>query len=217
MIRAAATSLIALMGLACASPTAACSMRPGYKVPSNLDLAVAGETIVIATVEGERGGDDSRLGTVITRPTVLLKGKILPDRIELDRAGLGNDRWKAQRSDPRELREPNPDALSGGCVRYTFDKGMQLVLFLKRGEDGKLAPYRSAFSRDAEDVTGPDALWVRAVREYSAISMLPKPRRKARLKARIAELRAMPGDPGAAAIADDLQIELSGKQLGSYD
>lgn len=215
MIRAAlALSVGAVLA---AAPASACSVVPGYKVPTNLDLAVAGETIVLATVEGERKGEDLWSSAVVVRPTALLKGDSLPDRIELLGASLEAGAWKVQRSDPLELRRPNPDALSGGCVRYVFAKGMQLVLFLKRGDDGKLVPYRSPFSRDAEDVAGAEALWVRAVREYAALSKLPEADRKSGLKARIAELRAMPDDPGAAALADDLQIELSGKRLPPYD
>ena len=209
--------LLAVSGLASAAPAAACSMIRGYEVPTNLDLAVAGDTIVLATVEGERKGEDSWSGVVFARPTLLLKGDALPARVELEGVGLETRKYKARRSDPRELRRPNPDALIGGCVRYIFAKGMQLVLFLKRGEDGKLVPYRSAFSRDAEDVAGPNALWVRAVREYAAISALPEAERKARLAARIAELRAAKDDSDASAIADDLQIELSGARLPPYD
>jgi hypothetical protein len=217
MIRATLTLMLTVAGLASAAPAAACSVMRGYKVPTNLDLAIAGETIVLATVEGERKGKESWSGAVLAKPTLLIKGNALPDMVELEGVRLESNGQRAQHSDPRELRRPNPDTQIGGCVRYTFARGMQLVLFLKRGEDGKLTPYRSAFSRDAEDVVGPHALWVRAVREYAAISALPESGRKARLEARIAELRATQDDPDAAAIADDLQIELSGERLQPYD
>lgn len=215
MIRAALA--LAAGALSAAAPASACSPVPGYKVPTNLDLAVAGEAIVLATVERERKGEELWSGAVVVRPTLLLKGDALPDRIEIAGAGLEARRWKARRSDPLELRRPNPDALGGGCVRYVFAKGMQLVLFLARDDDGKLVPYRQPFSRDAEDVAGAGALWVRAVREYAAISKLPETDRNKGLEARIAALRAMRDDPDAAAIADDLQIELSGKRLPPYD
>lgn len=217
MIRAVPAAMVAFAAIACNTPAWACSPVPGYQVPTNLDLAVAGETIVLATVESERKGEDAWSGTVVVKPTLLIKGSALPTALELEGAGLQTRKRKARRSDPSELRRPNPDALIGGCVRYIFAKGMQLVLFLAPGENGKLMPYRRPFSRDAEDVAGPDALWVRAVREYAAISTLPEAERRPRMAARITELRTMRNDSDASAIADDLQIELSGTRLPPYD
>ncbi|HWK37040.1 hypothetical protein [Sphingomonas sp.] len=196
----------------------ACSMMPGYKVPTNLELAVAADTIVVATVEDSRPGDSDWSGSVIARPTLLIKGPALPDSVEIRRAGLDDAmRRKATVSAPRELRAPNPDAMMGGCVRYFFTRGMKLVLFLKRDPTGALEPYRSAFSRDAEDVSSDDALWVKAVREYAAISVVPKEDRKRRLRQRIEELRVRTGDIDAIAIASDMNIELSGKRRPPYD
>jgi len=217
MIRAGLALILGVAGMASAAPARACSVVSGYKVPTNLDLAVAADTIVLATVTGMRKGEGVWSSAVIVRPSLLLKGDTLPESVELPGAVLASDQWSARPSASRELRRANPDTQVGGCVRYVFARDMQLVLFLKRGEDGKLVPYRKPFSRDAEDVTGPNALWVRAVREYAAVSALPEAARKARLHARIAELRAMRDDPDAAAIADDLQIELSGNRLPPYD
>jgi hypothetical protein len=132
----------------------ACSMAPGYKVPTNLELAAAADTIVVATIEGERKAESVWDGT---------------------------------------------------------------ILFLKREPDGSLSPYRSSFSRDAEDVPSDDALWVKTVREYARISQQPAGARKAALKNRIGELSAMTDDPDAAAIAQDMEIELKGKRLPPFD
>lgn len=215
----------------------ACSLVPGHKVPTNMELATTADVIVVATVEDAREGAHFRDNMVLARPTLLVKGDVLPAMVELPGAILGptdeppetsdpavlrawrdeHGGWPARRSDPRELRQPNPDALTGGCVRYVFTKGMKLVVFLKRDETGKLVPYRSPFSRDAEDVPSEDALWVRAVREYAAIGALPKDERKAALRARSEALAAMAGDPDAQAIARDMQIELKGKRLPPFD
>jgi hypothetical protein len=215
----------------------ACSMAPGYKVPTNLELTALADTIVVATVEDERKAGDSWNGVVLVRPTFLIKGATLPGMIELSRAYLGPDEqlpatndvsvlrawrdshggWPARKSDPRELRRVNPDALTGGCVRYIFSKGMKLVLFPRRDTDGTLKPYRSSFSRDAEDVPSDDALWVKAVREYVVIADHPAKERKAALKARIAELSQQPNDPDAMAIAKDMKVELAGKRLPPFD
>jgi hypothetical protein len=197
-------------------PAAACSMAAGYKVPTNLDLATTADTIVIARVDGERKGAEVYDGVVLATPETLLKGSALPPRIELPGAYLITDPDMVVRSAPRELRRPNPGALVGGCVRYTFLPDTRLLLFLKRDESGTLVPYRSSFSRDAEDVAGPDALWAKAVREYVAIAALPEGERPKAMRSRIATLNAT-GDVDDAALAADLVIELSGRRLPPVD
>jgi len=208
---------LAAMAAANAVPAIACSMAPGYRVPTNLELAAVAEVIVVAAVESERPGKGSWDGAVIARPTTLIKGDALPETVEIMGAMLDDgSRMRARYSDPRELRAPNPDAMMGGCVRYIFARGMKLVLFLKRDERGVLRPYRSSFSRDAEDVPADDALWVKAVREYAMISEAATRERKTKLKQRISELRAL-GDADSAAIAEDMMVELKGKRLPPYD
>lgn len=199
---AAAAFAVAIPGQA-----TACSVRGGYKVPTALQLVEAADTIVVATIEGERRGKGTFDGAVIARPTTLLKGSVLPGPIAIEGAGIV-DRLDilVTRSDPHELRQPNPDALGGGCVRYAFRRDMRLVLFLKRDSGGRLVPVRSPFSRDAEDVSGDDARWVRAVREYVAIEKGPLDTQGQRLADRAAVLRRR-GDADSVAIADDLLIE----------
>lgn len=210
-------AMLAGIALTGAAPAIACSMASGYRVPTNLELAVAADIIVVATVESARPGSGAWDGSVIARPTLLIKGDALPEAVDIQGAVLDDDLGRrATRSDPRELRAPNPDAMMGGCVRYFFTRGMKLVLFLKRDEKGILRPYRSSFSRDAEDVSADDALWVKTVREYAALSNVGRGDRKARLKLRIAELRAK-GDADSIAIADDMAVELSGKRRPSFD
>lgn len=200
-------ALFAVAALA-AGPAGACSVEQGYRVPTSLELAAAADTIVIARIDGGTRGATSMESAALATPTALLKGARLPTRIIIPGATIVADpRVLVTRSAPRELREPNRDALSGGCVRYAFRPGMQLVLFLTRGKGGMLTPYRAPFARDAEDVAGPGALWVKAVREYAAISKLAPGLRRAALQRRIAGLRAA-GDADARAIADDMAIEL---------
>ena len=206
--------------LLCGSAAYACSMAPGYKVPTNLELAAAADTIVVSVIEGERKAKDKWDGSLITRPILLLKGASLPALVEVPGAVIADDPRALRMvvaSAPRELREPNPGALIGGCVRYIFVKRMKIVLFLKHDETGKLIPYRSSFSRDAEDVVDDNALWVKAVREYAAISASPKTDWKRLLKDRIAALRANASDADAIALANDMEIELKGKRLSPFD
>lgn len=216
-MRTVLTTLAGLAGTVSAGTAAACSMASSYIVPTNLELAAAADTIVVAVVEGERRTEDRWSSTVLARPIELVKGERMPGQIEIVGASLSLAGEYVAASPPRELRAPNPDALRGGCVRYSFRKGTQLLLFLKRDEAGALKPYRSAFSRDAEDVSGKDALWVKAVREYAAMSGLPRRSWPGRLRRRIAELRARSGDRDAIAIADDMAIELAGKPGPPFD
>lgn len=190
-----------------AGVAAACSVRGGYRAPTALDLAVRADTIVIATVDGARPGPDGDIGSVLAMPGPLLKGRVLPPRIVLRDAMLTTDRRMVFRSSPRELREPNEGALLGACVRYAFTRGMKLVLFLERDATGALVPIRATFARDAEDVTGPNALWVKVVREYAAIANLPADARPDALRRRIVALQAM-GGADARAVAADMETEL---------
>lgn len=198
-----------------ASPAAACSVVSSYRVPTNFELAERADTILLGTVEREEGGSERSTGEVILRPTLLLKGSVLPSEVRL-RGYIPVRAMPATRSDPAELFRVNPDALSGGCNRYVFGRGMQLVLFLERDETGKLRPSLPPFARAAEDVSGPDALWVRAVRLYVEIAALPPKQRRAALITRREALRAS-GDPDDALIAADIDRQLGKKRLPPFD
>jgi hypothetical protein len=197
-----------------AAPAAACSVISSYRVPTNLELAERADTILLGTVEREEGSERS-IGEVIVRPTLLLKGPVLPPVVRL-RGYIPDKAVPATRSDPAELFRVNPDALSGGCNRYVFALGMQLVLFLERDDTGRLRPSLPPFARAAEDVPGPDALWVRAVRLYVGIAALPPKRRRAALIARREALRAA-GDRNGALLAADIDRQLGTKRLAPFD
>jgi len=197
-----------------ASPAAACSVVSTYRVPTNLELVERADTILLGTVEREEGSERS-IGEVIVRPTLLLKGPALPSEVRLH-GYIPDKAVPATRSDPNELLRVNPDALSGACNRYVFARGMQLVLFLERDGKGELRPSLPPFARAAEDVPGPDALWVRAVRLYVEIAALPAERRRAALIARRDALRAS-GGPDGALIAADIDRHLGKKRLPPVD
>jgi hypothetical protein len=176
-----------------------------YRPPTNFELAAGADTIVLGTVERVEEGE-GMWGTVIVRPTLLLKGAALPAEVRL-RGDLPGRGHSATRSDPLELSRPNPHVFSGACSRYVFEPGMQLVLFLERNSKGELQPSNPPFSRAAEDVPGPDALWVKAVRLYAEISGLPAGRRRAALLARRAALLSY-GEPDAAVLAADIDRQV---------
>lgn len=186
----------------------ACSVVPGYRVPTSLELAERAEVIILGTVDRALPGADAFETHVAVTPTTLIKGPGLPDEVRLW-GHLASDGMKPTHSDPRELHDPNPDALAGACTRYVFDKGMTLLLFLER-HDGELRPARYAFARIAEDVPTPEARWVKAVRLYAEVSALPEAERVAALRDRQKRLRAQTGDADAQAIAADIDRQLAG-------
>ena len=209
---------LALAAAGWASPAAACSVVSGYKVPTALELAGEADTIVLGTVESEVSHGDSIFeNEVRVRPTHLIKGAALPGIVSLRGYLWDGGRDRPARSDPRELHAPNPDALSGGCNRYYFEKGMSLLLFLVRDEKGALVPTLPPFARAAEDVPSPDAPWVKAVRLYAEVANLPKPARRAALIARRDALRAATGDPDSALIAADVDRQLRKKRIPPFD
>jgi hypothetical protein len=208
-------AMLALCAVLAAAPAAACSVVSGYRVPTNLELAERAEAIVLGTVElqeGEGGAFETR---VVVRPTLLLKGAVLPAEVRLS-GFLATGAVVVTSSDPRELHRVNPDALGGGCNRYIFRRGMQLVLFLRRDGRGELRPELPPFARAAEDVPSADAPWVKAVRLYAEVAALPAKRRRAALVARREALRSS-GDADAALVAADIDRQLRGKRLPPFD
>lgn len=176
----------AFSGLAAAAPTQACSLASGYRVPTNLELVDRADAIVLARVED--GGpwvmpnytpDPSDPPLIKARlvPVAVLKGKALPGEIRFDDAILANAKIKATASDPRNLVDANPDAFFGGCNRYFFDKGMMLVVFLRR-EGNQMVADGAPFARTLEDVPSADALWVKTVKVYVKIAAFPRQARR---------------------------------------
>lgn len=209
---------LAAAPLACAAmPARACSVVPGYRVPTNLELAERAGMILLGTAESEiEGAGEYDRGEVIVRPVALLKGESLPAELRIS-GYLSDDPRLVAASDPRELFAPNPGALIGGCTRYIFRRGMLLLLFLERDDEGRLRLATYPFARSAEDVPSADAPWVKAVRLYAQIAALPEAERRAALVARRDALRAATGDPDAALIADDIDRQIRRRRIPPYD
>jgi hypothetical protein len=205
-----------LLALTVPTATFACSVVPGYRVPTTLELAERADTILIGTVTGEDKTADRPLNSIRIRPTLLLKGAELPAEVSLHGYLATPGMQAPTRSDPAELRRPNPDALTGGCTRYVFAKGMKLLLFFER-KDGELRFAGYPFARVSEDVASDDSLWVKTVRTYVEIAALPEAERRAALIARRDALRARTDDADAEAIAADLDRELAGERTPPRD
>jgi len=214
-LRLAALGL-ALAPILAAAPAVACSAVVGYRVPTNLELTERADLILLGTAAGDTPRTDGDpLGQVIVRPVELLKGDGLPAEIRIPGYLSEDPRFVA--SDPRDLYNPNPGALAGACVRYIFRRGMLLLLFLERGDDGQLYLVGAPFARSAEDVPSADAPWAKAVRLYVEIAALPQAQRRAALIARRDALRARTDDPDAALLADDIDRQLDRRRIPPRD
>lgn len=206
-------SILFAFALLAAAPAAhACSVAPGYRVPTTLELVEQADAIVVAQAwdpkESKDGERQLAFKSVVTLKEPPGWGYCL-DRIIAWAVGmLATKAHPATPSDPDELVRANPEAYAGGCTRSTFDPDTWVVLFLKREGDS----YRvmsHPFARTAEDTALPDSRWLKAVREYIAIAALPPEMRRARMQVRRDLLKAR-GDADSLAIAADIERELSG-------
>lgn len=201
-----------------ASAAVACSLPPDYEGPrTNFELVQQADVIAIATLVKSLGNDQFDR-EISLEPTLLLKGHELPKNLTI--LGYLSDRTlnvegkkmrpQAKPSEPRDLWRPHPEVWMGGCSRYTFAKGARLLLFFKKNGP-KLEWFDPPFTRSSEDVSGADALWVRAVRTYVRIGRLPVPQQNGALKKEMNELRnATSGDSDGSLLADDIERQLAG-------
>lgn len=202
--------LAAFALLATPLPAIACSPAPGYRIPTNLQLAASADMILLATVTGGTSidaiddRDDMR---VDIRPVAALKGDLADAPATLPVA-LATDRY-ALLSNPYDLENAHPLSYIGGCIRDMVPKGSRLLFFLDRRE-GQWVPAGGPFSRWAEDALTDDAPWLTAVRFYLEVQALPQSERKAAMTARREALRAKPDDPVAWLLAKDIDRQLNG-------
>lgn len=193
-------------------PATACSIVGSYRVPNTLELVDRSDTIALVRVTD--GGALNELGMRKARlvPFALIKGAELPSEIGFADASLSSDRLKAVSSDSRNLVDANPDAFSGSCNRYVFDKNMILLVFLRK-ENNEHELYNPPFSRSLEDVTSADALWVKAVKIYVQIANLPPRKRRKEMETRRNFLRMELEDPDSRLLGLELDRALHEKAL----
>lgn len=205
-------SLLLALTLLAAPPAHACSVAPGYRVPTTLELVAQADAIIVAQPFDQRTGADGD-PEILFASLIILKGapgwEYGRDRISVYAPGvLAPETAAARPSDPRELVRAHPEVYAGGCTRYTFHPKQWVLLFLKReGDDYRVISYPLA--RTAEDTALPDSRWLKAVREYIAIAALPPEMRRARMEVRRHLLKAR-GDADSLAIAADIARELAG-------
>ena len=202
-------AFVAILLLAAPLPAIACSVVPGYRVPTNVELVADADLILLATVDGGTAMDavdDPDAMRVDITPVASIKGDraaaptTLP--IALAPAPL------AMLSHPYDLENAHPLSM-GGCIRYMVSKGSRVLFFLKRSDNG-WEPAGGPFSRWAEDVLTDDAPWLQVVRLYAEAAALPASDRTAYLTARRDEHAAEHDNPVAQLIAADIARQLAG-------
>lgn len=198
---------LAALALAAAPlPAAACSVAPGYRIPTNMELVQKAELILLATVtEGDFEPDGTSEQQILLQPVAALKGTMPTGPIALS-AMIATDS-EALLSNPYELKEAHPQSLAGACVRYAFPRGSRVLFFLDQ-RDGQWRGAGGAFSRWAEDVLTDDAPWLQLVRFYLEVQALPEDERNAALAARRAEWGSK-DDPVAQLLAADIDRQFA--------
>lgn len=202
------TQLAVAALLAAPLPAIACSVAPGYRVPTNLELVERADLILLGTVtDGNFAPDSSDEQMISVEPVAALKGAMPTGPIPLP-ATIA-PAAEMQLSNPYELKDAHPQSLAGACVRYTFPRGSRVLFFLDR-QDGRWRESGGPFSRWAEDVLTDDAPWLQAVRFYIQVAKLPEEERSSVLAARRSELGELGDDPVAQLIAADIDRQLAG-------
>src|SRR5688500_13435921 len=202
--------LAAAVALACAPGlAAACSPGPGFRVPTNLELAGHAETIVLARVTGQHQDERGRPTAVVITPIAAIKGELPQGDIALAGMSLAEGE-RAVPSRPFELERPHPDAYSGACIRTRFALGTTTLFFLRTGHEGMWAPAGTAFSRWAEDVPDAESPWVQLPRLYTVAAGLPADDRAPFLEDEREALLARTGEPIAQLMADDIARQIAG-------
>ena len=200
--------LAALALLAAPLPAIACSVVPGYRVPTNMELVERADLILLGTVTSAASQPDGMEQPMIAvEPVEALKGAM--PSIPIAIPAMIATGAEVPLSNPYELEQAHPQSFAGACTRYLFPAGSRVLFFLDR-EDGRWREAGGPFSRWAEDVLTDDAPWLQAVRFYIEVAKLPEEERVAALAARRDELGALGDDPVAQLIAADIDRQIGG-------
>lgn len=184
-----------------ATSAMACSVSSEYVRPTNFELVQLADAIVVARAISASGDADDY--SVRFEVRQVMKGEA-PQSFE----GFGA-LGRVGPSDRNTLGEPHPEAFMGPCVRSTFRRGGDYVIFMQRDRSGVLSPVRYPFARVNEDYGGENSLWVKTIRRYLDIQSEPDPMVEL---AMLAELRDGLGASAAdQALAGDIADHLASR------
>lgn len=189
-------------------PAIACSVVPGYRVPTNVELVESADLILLATVaDGDAAPDAIPEQRIAVQPVAAIKGDLPSGPFAMP--GWIASRDEALLSNPYELKDAHPQSLAGACYRLGFPRGSRVLFFLK-WEDDHWRAAGGPFSRWAEDVLTDDAPWLQVVRLYGEAAALPPGERTAYLTARRDKYAAELDNPVAQLLAADIARQLTG-------
>jgi hypothetical protein len=225
-LRKTGALLLAGFSIVCSAPANACSLAAGYKEPTNYELVKKADIVLVGKVVKYAEKEEIGPHKIFITPTLRLKGVELPKAVYIhgmldgDIVTDGPKKWKIQSKDsqPLDIWRSHPEGSMGGCSRSTFKKGNQLLLFFSKKGD-KLEWIDPPFGRGAEDVSGPDALWVRAVKIYAKASLLPEKQQRAELSRQMAiyrEGKVTGRSHENELLADDIERQLDGVTGGVF-
>lgn len=215
MIRLGLSLVLVPLAAMLAAPAAlACTPAPGYRVPTNLELAHRANLILLGEViaGAPADSDDPLSPGIAVQPIAAIKGLLPGGNLVLRGMALAapDAPEQATRSDPRELAEAHPQSFAGACIRRIFPQGARVLFFLERA-DGQWVPAGGPFSRWAEDVPGGDAPWVQLATLYAHAAQLPSEERVALLQDQIEALQARPDNEIALLLANDIERQMAGR------
>lgn len=212
----AAALLIAALALA--GRAEACSVREGYRTPTNFELVQKAELIVVGRVvpaaPADRPAGASEIDFLGFEPVKAIKGELPPERLRI--AGYFRLPTKGTTVEPMPtpLTTSHFSAGMGACIRLLYPQnGLVLAMFAK-GPQG-WTQLTDPFARAIEDVEDADGLWVRTAARYAALQQ--RAPGEALRAAAIAERDALLGKTGEMepqAVADDLQAWLDATGSG---
>ena len=201
-------AFVAILLLAMPLPAIACSVAPGYRVPTHVELVADADLILLGTVtDGAPAPDATPEQRITVEPIATIKGDL--PAVPLVMPGWIASGEEALLSNPYELKDAHPQSLAGACNRTSFPRGSRVLFFLKwQGDHWRAAG--GPFSRWAEDVLTDEAPWLQVVRLYAEAAALPASDRAAYLTARRDEHAAERDNPVAQLIAADIARQLAG-------
>lgn len=205
-----AFSLAALAASALAAPALACSPAPGYRVPTNLELAADANAIILGEVVGGSAapGRDPATAGIRVRPIDAIKGLMPGGEIRIG-GTMVVDAAEVLHGNAFDFSRAHPSAYTGACIRRDFPLGETVLFFLDR-ENGEWRPAGGPFSRWAEDVLGRGAPWVQLAALYAEAALKAPEEREAFLARYREELLGREDDGIAQLMADDITRQLQG-------
>lgn len=203
--------ILAVLAWGVAVAAQACSVTEDFVRSSTYEMVEQADAVAVVTAIDQLPpeGEDEHISRVRFRIDFALKGAP-PAEFVSDWAHIG----EPFRSDPADISSANPEGFMGPCVRMTFAKGGQYVVFLELSDDPERPGWQMArhiFWRDAEDYDGPDSLWVEVLKFYVDLQAAHPDRMEAleALAAHLPRLESPGAGPRERALAADVRDHLS--------